>query len=135
MKYWILKSEPEDYSFEQLLKDGKACWDGVRNYQARNNIRAMNAGDLAIIYESVGPKAAVGNARIASAPYRDPSSKEDWSAVDIVPLQRFRKPLTLAQMKSDQVLKTISLVRQSRLSVCPVTEKEYRRILLLAGTA
>ena len=133
MKYWILKTEPETYSFKDLLTDKKTTWDGVRNYQARNNIRLMSSGDLAIIYESVGPKAAVGIAKIASKPYKEAGAEGDWAAVDIVPVKHFSTPLTLADMKKDKVLKTISLVKQSRLSVCPLTEKEFELILKKGG--
>lgn len=133
MKYWILKTEPETYSFEDLVSDKKTTWDGVRNYQARNNIRSMSKGDLAIIYESVGPKAAVGVAKIASQPYKEPKADGDWAAVDLVPVKNFVKPLTLGEMKEDKVLKTISLVRQSRLSVCPLSEKEFQLIVKKGG--
>jgi predicted RNA-binding protein with PUA-like domain len=133
MNYWILKTEPETYSFQDLLKDKVTTWDGVRNYQARNNIRAMNKGDLAVIYESVGPKAAVGVARIASSPYKEKKTTEDWSAVDVAPVKGFINPVTLSDMKADKSLKEMKLVRQSRLSVCPLTVEEFKVLVKRGG--
>jgi predicted RNA-binding protein with PUA-like domain len=133
MNYWILKTEPETYSFQDLLKDKKTTWDGVRNYQARNNIRAMKEGDLAVIYESVGPKAAVGVAKIASEPYKEKKTTEDWSVVDIAPLKSFVNPVTLSDMKADKALKEMKLVRQSRLSVSPLTAEEFKTLVKRGG--
>ncbi len=133
MNYWILKTEPETYSFQDLLKDKRTTWDGVRNYQARNNIRAMKEGDLAVIYESVGPKAAVGVAKIASPPYKEKKTTEDWSAVDIIPVKSFPTPITLADMKADKSLKDMKLVRQSRLSVSPLTPEEFKILVKRGG--
>jgi predicted RNA-binding protein with PUA-like domain len=135
MQHWILKTEPSSYSFDDLLRDKRACWDGVRNYQARNNLRLMKIGDLAVIYESVGPKSAVGVARVVKTAYQDPKSKEDWSAVDIAPLKAFTKPVSLAELKSDKVLKNMSLVKQSRLSVCPITAAEFKALAAKGGLA
>jgi predicted RNA-binding protein with PUA-like domain len=134
MKYWILKSEPEVYSFENLLKDKKTCWDGVRNYQARNNLRAMEVGDLCLIYHSQGPKSLVGIAKVVKPAYKDPKSDEDWSAVDIAPVKPLNTEVTLEQLKKDALLKEISLVKQSRLSVCPLDAKHFAKILKLAGS-
>ncbi|MDZ4676906.1 MAG: EVE domain-containing protein [Oligoflexia bacterium] len=131
MNYWILKSEPETYSFQDLIKDKKACWDGVRNYQARNNLRKAAVGDLAIIYHSGDDRAAVGIAKVSRAAYQDAKTKDDWSAIDLVPVKEFKTPVSLAQMKADKVLKVMSLVKQSRLSVCPLNEIEYKRLLVL----
>jgi predicted RNA-binding protein with PUA-like domain len=133
MQYWILKTEPETYSFNDLLKDKKTKWDGVRNYQARNNIRSMKPGDLAVIYESVGPKAAVGVAKILSEAYQELKSSADWSAVDIGPVKAFQTAVTLSEMKADKVLKNMKLVKQSRLSVCPLTETEFEMLLKKGG--
>jgi predicted RNA-binding protein with PUA-like domain len=133
MKYWILKTEPESYSFQDLITDKKTAWTGVRNYQARNNIRLMSRGDLAIIYESVGPKAAVGIAKVASKPYKEIEAEGDWAAIDIVPIKNLSIPLTLSEMKNDKVLKAMILVKNSRLSVCPLLEKEFRLILKKGG--
>jgi predicted RNA-binding protein with PUA-like domain len=133
MKLWILKSEPSTYSFDDLVKAGKTSWDGVRNYQARNNIRAMKPGDQAVVYHSGDEKAAVGLARILGVAYQDPGTQEDWSAIDIEAAQAFKQPVSLAQMKKDAVLKNMALVKNSRLSVSPLTEKEYQRLLELAG--
>jgi predicted RNA-binding protein with PUA-like domain len=132
VKYWIIKTEPETYSFDDLVKDKKTVWDGVRNYQARNNLRGMSAGDFAVVYESVGPKTVVGLAKVIKTAYQDPKTKDDWSAVDIAPVKKFAKLLTLAEMKSDSILKNMSLVKNSRLSVCPVTKVEFDRLLKLS---
>lgn len=132
MKYWILKSEPSVYSFDDLIKDGKTCWDGIRNYQARNNLRAMRVGDLAFFYHSNDGKSVVGLGKIVREAYQDPKTRDDWSAVDLAPLEKLKVPVTLEQMKKDVILKNVSLVKQSRLSVCPVTEAEYKRILELS---
>jgi predicted RNA-binding protein with PUA-like domain len=135
MKYWILKTEPETYSYRDLMRDKKTSWDGVRNFQARNYIKTMQAGDLAVVYESVGPKAAVGIAKILDEPYRDPSAEaeEDWSTVDIAPVKEFKTAVSLTEMKADAVLKSISLIKQSRLSVCPISKQEFERLTKLGG--
>ena len=133
MNYWILKTEPETYSFNDLLKDKKTSWDGVRNYQARNNIRAMADGDLAIIYESVGPKAAVGLAKVVGSAYKEKGTSEDWSTIDIAALKVFKAPVTLAEMKANKILKTMTLVKNSRLSVCPMTEGQFKEVLKKGG--
>jgi predicted RNA-binding protein with PUA-like domain len=132
MRYWILKTEPETYSFQDLMGDKKTSWDGVRNYQARNNLRAMDVGDICVIYESGGPKAAVGLAKIIKKAYKDPKSEEDWVAVDLAPLEPFARTVTLAEMKADKVLKNMVLVKNARLSVCPLTEAEFKQISNLA---
>jgi len=134
MKYWLIKSEPSTYSWEDLLKDGKTCWDGVRNFQARNNLRAMSKGELALFYHSGSEKAVVGVARICSAAYPDPTAKgEDWSVVDVEPCFGLKNTVTLKQIKAEPALAEISLVRQSRLSVCPLSEPEFERIVKLGG--
>jgi predicted RNA-binding protein with PUA-like domain len=133
MKYWILKTEPETYSFQDLLSDKVTSWDGVRNYQARNNIRAMSKGDLAIIYESVGPKAAVGIAKVASTPYKEEKAEGDWATVDIAAVKSLANPISLSTMKEDKILKNLILVKNSRLSVCPLTEKEFQLIIKKGG--
>jgi predicted RNA-binding protein with PUA-like domain len=135
MNYWILKTEPGTYSFNTLLKEKKTIWDGVRNYQARNNIRAMKIGDLAIIYESVGPKAAVGIAKVSGPPIQDPKTREDWAAIEIIAIKSLEKAVTLDEMKKDKVLKLMTLVRNSRLSVCPLSKEEFKVILKKAGTS
>jgi len=125
VSYWILKTEPSTYSFEQLLKDKKTRWDGVRNYQARNNLRAMKPGDIAVIYHSGDVKSAVGLARITKAAYKDPTSTDDWAAVDLQAMKPLNTSVSLAEMKASKILKKMVLVRNSRLSVSPLTKKEF----------
>ncbi len=131
---WLVKSEPASYSWDDLLKDGKTAWTGVRNYQSRNNLRAMKTGDLVFFYHSVTGKELVGLAKVATAAYRDPTAKEgDWSAVDLAPVKTLPKRVSLAQIKADAALKNMALLRNSRLSVTPLTEPERRRLQELAG--
>ena len=133
MNYWIVKSEPETYSWSQLVKDGVTAWTGVRNFAARNNLRAMKSGDRVFFYNSGETKEVVGLARIAGEFYSDPTADEgDWSCVDLAPEQALPKPVTLAQIKSDKILKEMVLARQSRLSVSPVTETQFKQLLKLA---
>jgi len=133
-QYWLAKSEPESYSWDNLLRDGKTAWTGVRNFQARNYLRAMKTGDLVAFYHSVTEKQIVGIAKVVAEAYPDKTAKEgDWSAVDFAPLKPLRTPVTLAQIKSDPALNNMALLRQSRLSVTPLSDPEYRRILELAG--
>lgn len=132
MNYWLLKTEPETYSYDDLVKKGRDHWDGVRNYTARNNLREMKPGDLCLIYHSVGPKDIVGLAEVVSESYPDPTTEDDrWVVVDIVPKQKFPKSLTLQQIKGDELLSGMELVRQSRLSVAPVRPAEFDRVLQL----
>ena len=136
MAYWLLKTEPGAYSFDDLLRDKGTCWDGVRNYQARNNLSRMKQGDRCVIYHSVGPKKAVGVAKVTKTAYPDPTSADaKWLAVDIVPEERFAFPVSLATMKAHPVLAGMALVRQSRLSVCPVTSDEFEALVSLANIA
>ena len=133
--YWLAKSEPEAYSWNDLVQDGKAVWTGVRNFQARNNLRAMKAGDLVLFYHSVTDKQVVGIAKVAKEFYPDPTADEgDWSVVDLVPHKPLKTFVTLDQIKADAVLKDMPLVRQSRLSVTPLTEAQFKHLLELAGT-
>jgi predicted RNA-binding protein with PUA-like domain len=132
MNYWILKTEPSTYSFDHLLLDGSTVWSGVRNYQARNNLRLMKSGDVSLIYHSVDEKSFVGTAKVTKDAFKDPSSDGDWSAVTIIPLKKLKKRLTLSEMKSDKMLKNISLVKNSRLSVCPITKAEFEYIISLS---
>lgn len=135
MNYWLAKSEPEAYSWETFKKDGKTAWTGVRNFQARNNLRAMKRGDHVLFYHSVSDKQVVGIARVQKEAYPDPTAEEgDWSCVDIVPVKALAKPVTLEQIKSDKILKEMPLVKQSRLSVTPLTETQYQQLLKLAGS-
>lgn len=133
--YWLAKSEPDAYAWDDLVKDGKTAWTGVRNFQARNNLRAMKAGDLVLFYHSVSDKEVVGIAKVAKEFYPDPTADEgDWSVVDLAPHKPLKKHVTLEQIKTDAVLKDMPLVRQSRLSVTPLTEAQFKRLLELADT-
>lgn len=132
---WLVKSEPYKYSFEQLQKDGKTCWDGVRNFEARNNLRAMKKGDLLLFYHSNEGKAVVGLARVHREAYPDPTAPgEDWSAIDVAPLAAMKVPVTLATIKATPALAEMALLRRSRLSVVPVTDDEVKLVLSLGKT-
>lgn len=134
MSYWLLKSEPFKYPWEQLLKDKKTCWEGVRNYAARNNLRAMKKGDLAFFYHSNEGTAIVGIARIVGEAYQDPTTTEEaWLAVDVAPVRTLKKPVTLAQVKAEPSLAQMALIRLGRLSVQPVTDEEWKKVLDMAG--
>ena len=133
-QHWLVKSEPSAYSWSDLNKDGRTAWTGVRNFQARNNLRAMKEGDTVLFYHSVIGPSVVGIAKVTKEFYPDPTASEgDWSCVDLVPVQPLRSPVSLATVKADPSLAEIALIRQSRLSVMPVTAKEYQRILKLGG--
>ena len=134
MNYWLIKSEPSTYPFAQLVKDGKATWDGVRNFEARNNLRAMKPGDLALFYHSNDGKEVVGIAKVSREAYQDPTTKEDWSVVDFVPVKATAQPVTLTAMRENAKLKNMVLLKKSRLSVSPVTKAEFGAILALAKT-
>jgi predicted RNA-binding protein with PUA-like domain len=135
MNYWLVKSEPDAYSWSDLLKDGRTAWTGVRNFQARNNLRSMAKGDLVFFYHSVTDKQIVGLARVGKTAYPDPTAKEgDWSAVDLTPVKTLKNPVSLDTIKSDKAFKDLPLVRHSRLSVTPVGEKDFARLMQLAGT-
>lgn len=132
--YWLVKSEPDVYSFDQLVSDGRTRWDGVRNYQARNNLRAMQIGDLCLYYHSNIGLAVVGIARVAQAHYPDPTAEAgDWSAVDLEPVKPFVRPVPLAEIKAHPALQQLLLVRNGRISVMPVTTDEYSILLELGG--
>ena len=130
MQYWLVKSEPEAYSWADLVKDGKTSWTGVRNYQARNNLGQMKKDDLVLFYHSVSEKAVVGIARVAQEAYPDSTSDDArWVAVDLAPENSFKKEVTLDQIKKDSRLENISLLKQSRLSVMPLKPEEFELIL------
>ncbi|WP_343672959.1 EVE domain-containing protein [Chitinophaga sp.] len=130
MNYWLVKSEPFKYSWEQFVKDGKTFWDGVRNYQARNNLKAMKKGDHVLFYHSNEGLAVVGIAKVAKEAYQDPTTPDpNWVVVDLQPVKPLKEQVTLAQMKAEKRLENFQLVRQGRLSVCAVTEDEYNTIL------
>lgn len=134
MAYWLIKSEPFKYSWDQFVKDKKTFWDGVRNYAARNNLRSMKKGDLAFFYHSNEGVEIVGIAKIVKEAYQDPTTEETaWVAVDFSPIKKLKKPVTLAQIKADKRLTNMALIKLSRLSVQPVTEKEWETVLELAG--
>lgn len=133
MKYFLVKSEPFKYSWQQFVEDGGTFWDGVRNYQARNNLKEMKVGDFVLFYHSNVGKEVVGVARVVRSYYRDPTTDDDrWVAVDLEPVQTLNKPVTLQQCKQDELLQDIALVRQGRLSVMPVKKEEFDRILELS---
>jgi predicted RNA-binding protein with PUA-like domain len=134
-QYWLVKQEPEAYSWSDFVKDGRTAWTGVRNFQARNNLRAMKKGDLVFYYHSVSEKAVIGLARVDKEHYSDPTADEgDWSAVDLVPVKALKRPVELEHIKADKVLRNMKLVRQSRLSVTPLIEAEFERLLQLSET-
>lgn len=129
MNYWLAKSEPEAYSWTQLVRDGRTAWTGVRNFQARNNLRAMKTGDHVFFYHSVSDKQVVGVARVVKTAYPDPTATDgDWACVDLAPVKPLKTPVSLAAIKADAVLKEMPLVRQSRLSVTPVTAVQAERL-------
>jgi predicted RNA-binding protein with PUA-like domain len=135
MQYWLAKSEPEAYSWSQLVKDGKTAWTGVRNFQARNNLRAMKKGDLVFFYHSVTEKQIVGLAKVAKEFYPDATAEEgDWSCVDLAPVKALTKPVTLETIKAEKILQDMPLLKQSRLSVTPLTKVQFERLLTLAET-
>src|SRR3954463_13838732 len=119
MNYFLVKSEPETYSWQQFEKDGKTMWEGVRNYAARIHLRAMKKGDLVLFYHSGEDKAVMGIAKVEKEAYQDPTTKEDWSVVDLAAEKALKKPVTLAAVKAEKKLQNIYLVRQGRLSVMP----------------
>ena len=133
--HWLVKQEPDAYPFSQLVKDKKTCWDGVRNYQARNNLQAMKKGDLLLYYHSQSDRAVVGIAKVVKAAYPDPTTDDErWVVVDVAPVKALAEPVTLAQVKGDAKLKDMALVKMSRLSVMPVTPAQFRRVLQLGRT-
>ena len=132
--FWLVKQEPSDYSWSDFMADGETSWTGVRNFAARNNLRRMSKGDQVLFYHSGEDKAVVGIAKVTRTAYRDATAKEgDWSAVDLAPVKALPKPVTLAEIKAKPQLKTIALVRQSRLSVMPLAAKEFDFIVRMAG--
>jgi predicted RNA-binding protein with PUA-like domain len=133
-QYWLVKQEPTAYSWDQFVKDGKTAWTGVRNYQARNNLQAMQVGDAVFYYHSVVGKEVVGIANVVRAAYPDPTSDDPaWISVDLAPVKALRSPVSLAQIKATPKLKDIKLIRNSRLSVIGLTEEEFRTISEFGG--
>lgn len=134
MNYWLVKQEPESYSWSDFVKDGKTAWTGVRNFAARLNLRAMKKGDPVFYYHSNTGKEIVGLARVTKEAYPDPTATEgDWSCVDLTPDKPLKNPVGLDVMKKDKILKEMKLVKVSRLSVSPVSKEQYERIIQLSN--
>jgi predicted RNA-binding protein with PUA-like domain len=134
MNYWLIKSEPFKYSFDQLIKDKKTFWDGVRNYQARNNLRAMKKDDLLLFYHSNEGLEIVGIAKVVKEAYQDPTTEDpNWSVVDVAPVKKLKNPVTLAMVKAEKRLDQMALVKSMRLSVQPVKKAEFDIVLQMAG--
>ncbi len=135
-QYWLVKSEPEAYAWADLVRDGRTDWTGVRNYQARLHLNAMKRGDRALFYESVTTKAVLGIAEVTKTAFPDTTAEEDgWVAVELKPVTAFVTPVTLAEIKTKPALAKMALLRQSRLSVSPLTAKEYATLVKLGGAA
>jgi predicted RNA-binding protein with PUA-like domain len=133
-RHWLVKSEPSAYSWSDLVREKKTAWTGVRNFQARNNLRAMKRGDLVLFYQSVTDPSVRGISQVVKEAYPDPTATEgDWSCVDLIPVKPFPSPVTLSAIKAERSLAEIWLIKQSRLSVMPMTEKEYERIVELGA--
>jgi predicted RNA-binding protein with PUA-like domain len=134
MAYWLVKSEPSVYSWEQFQKDGKTSWEGVRNYAARNHLKAMKKGDEVFYYHSNEGLSIVGIAKVIKEAYQDPTTTEDaWVTIDLKPVKSLKHPVSMKQIKTEQRLKDMALLRISRLSVQPVTEAEWKVVLELSG--
>ena len=130
MNYWLVKSEPGAYSWDDFVNLGRDHWDGVRNYQARNNMKLMKVGDEVLFYHSVVDKQVVGIAKVVKEFYQDPTTDDErWVVVDLVPVRKLDKPVTLAQIKADEKLEGFALIKNSRLSVMPVDKDNYHIIL------
>jgi predicted RNA-binding protein with PUA-like domain len=134
MAYWLVKSEPFKYSWDQFVKDGQTFWDGVRNYAARNNLKAMKKGDEVFFYHSNEGLEIVGIAKVVKEAYQDPTTDEEaWVVVDLKPVKKLKKPVSLQQIKAEKRLKDMALLRLSRLSVQPVTDDEWKVVMEMAG--
>ena len=134
MNYFLVKSEPFKYSWQRFLEDKQTFWDGVRNYQARNNLQAMKKGDLVLFYHSNEGKEVVGIAKVIKEAYQDPTTADErWVVVDLAPVETLKNPVTLEAIKSDEQLQDIALVRQGRLSVMPLKREEFDRIVQLGN--
>ena len=132
--HWLVKQEPEAYSWNDFVRDGRTEWTGVRNFLARKHLRAMRKGDAVLFYHSVSDKAVVGIAQVSREAFPDPTAKEgDWSAVDLNPIRPLKKPVSLSDIKATRSLQQIALVRQGRLSVLLLTAAEFRTILQMGG--
>ena len=134
MNYWLMKSDADSYPWSQLLVEKLAMWDGVRNFQARNNMKAMKLGDIVLFYESGKKKMIVGECKIIREFYPDPTTEDkQWVVVDVEPVKTYKNPLSLEAIKTDEFLKNMILIKQSRLSVMPLAKSEYDRIIELSG--
>jgi predicted RNA-binding protein with PUA-like domain len=134
MNYWLVKSEPSTYGWEQFVKDKKTTWDGVRNFAARTHLRSMKKGDEVFYYHSNEGMEIVCIAKVDKEAYQDPTTEDtNWVAVDLKPYKKLKKPVSLSQIKADKHLKDMALVRIGRLSVQPVTEKEWKMVMEMAG--
>lgn len=134
MNYWLIKSEPNTYSWDDFVKLGRDHWDGVRNYAARKHMKDMKVGDLALFYHSVNEKSIVGVAEIVKEYYQDPTTDDErWVVVDLVPKEKLKRPVTLAEIKADERLSEMILIKIARLSVQPVKQEEYDIIMELAS--
>ena len=129
MNYWLVKSEPFKYSWDQFVKDGQTTWDGVRSYPGRLHLRAMKKGDLVLYYHSMEGLEVVGIAKVTKEAYQDPTTDEDWSAVDLKPQKKLKKAVPLADLKKQKMLAGIPLIRIPRLSVMPLKEVEFSKIV------
>jgi predicted RNA-binding protein with PUA-like domain len=134
MNHWLVKSEPHKYSWEKFNQDGRTFWDGVRNYQARNNLREMKEGDLVLFYHSNEGKEVVGIAKVVKESYQDPTTTDpNWLVVDLSPVESLKNPVTLERIKADEFLKDVGLIRQGRLSVMALKREEFDRIIELGS--
>ena len=132
--YWLVKSDPDTYSFFDLVKDGSTSWDGVRNYAARNFLRGMKKGDEVLVYHSGGESSVVGLATVSKGPYMDPTAENDtWTSVELKAGKKLKNPVALAQIKKEPVLKDISLIKISRLSVMPISKEHFTKILEMSS--
>ena len=133
MNYWLIKSDPQTYSWETFVKEGKTVWDGVRNYQARNNLKLMKCNDLVLFYHSVQELQVIGIAKVVKEYYPDPSAPgESWVVVELVPEKSFQKPVSLEMIKKDSALQDTALIRQARLSVMPVSKEQFNKIVAMS---
>ena len=133
-QYWLVKSEPFKYSWDDFVKEGQTMWNGVRNYQARNNLRAMAVGDQVLFYHSNEGLCVLGIAEVVTTSYQDPTTEDtNWVVVDLKPIKKLKNPVTLKEMKEEPELENLSLIRQGRLSVCSVTAQEFKLIVKMGS--
>ena len=134
MNYWLVKSEPSEYSYDDLVRDGSTYWDGVRNYSARNNLKKMQINDQVLYYHSVNEKSVVGISKVVKEHYQDPTTDDDrWVVVDLAAVKKLKNPVTLAEIKAEPQLAHIALVRQSRLSVMPLDKEAFQLIVKMGS--